>query len=82
MKNIEEIKLRIETEENFVYAPKFSCSISHVMAKYPNGLTDKQIGKMLLLKEEEVEGIYLDAISALRIMLGVEDEEEGEVHRF
>lgn len=75
VKNIEEIKRRIETEENYVHAPKFSCSITHVMAKYPNGLTDKQIGKMLLLKEDEVGELYLKSIEALRLLMGVGDEE-------
>lgn len=75
LKNIEELKQRIATEENYVYAPKFGCLLTNVVAKYPNGLTDKQISKMLLMEESEVTESYLESIETLKEIMGVGDDE-------
>lgn len=59
-------KRRIESEEDFVFAIKYGYSLKQMMRENPNGLTDQQISRALLIPLEEVEEIFSSAIKKIR----------------
>ena len=67
----EEKKKRINTEEDFIDYPKFKNSVKKLIEKYPDGVDDETIAKVLLMTEEEVNEIYLDSIEKIKNKLGV-----------
>ena len=67
----EEKKKRINTEEDFIDYPKFKNSVKKLIEKYPDGVEDETIAKVLLMTEEEVNEIYLDSIEKIKNKLGV-----------
>lgn len=67
------IKKKIMEDEDFVYCPRLGNSLSKLIEKYPDGVDDERIQKILLLSEKEVNEIYESAIKKLRDAL--KDEE-------
>jgi hypothetical protein len=70
--NNNELKYRIENDDDFIYYPKFNNSLTEMLKKYPDGIENSRIAKLLLMEESEVEAIYENAIIKLRKALGVE----------
>lgn len=73
MKDKKMIKKKIMEDEDFVYCPRLGNSLSKLIEKYPDGVDDERIQKILLLSEKEVNEIYESAIKKLRDAL--KDEE-------
>ena len=63
---IEEKKLRLTEEEDFIDCPKFNNSIRQLIEKNPEGVDDETIAKVLNLTAEEVEETYQNAIKKLQ----------------
>lgn len=72
MKKSDNIKEMIETDEDFIYCPRLGNSLKKLMEKNPEGVDDERISKVLLLEEEEVEGIFASAISKIRKHMGLD----------
>ena len=68
---IEEKKKRISEEEDFIDYPKFKNSVKKLIEKYPDGVNEETIAKVLLMSEEEVNEIYLRSIKKLQKKLDV-----------
>jgi len=67
----EEKKRKIEEDEDFIDYPKFKNSLTKLIEKYPEGVDQETIAKVLMMSEEEVEETYASAIKKLQISLGV-----------
>lgn len=65
---------RILEEEDFVHAPKFGNSLNKFLAKNEKVVNNREIAKLLLLDEGEVERLYEESVVLLRTsMVGEED---------
>lgn len=73
MSKNEEVKTKIQDEEDFINYPKFSNSLKKLMAKYPDGVEDEIIAKALMIPVEEVRGRFAKYISEARKRMGVDD---------
>jgi len=62
----EEKKRKIAEEEDFIDYPKFKNSLKNLIDKYPNGVENDVIAKVLMLKQEEVEKIYQKSIEKIK----------------
>jgi len=66
------IRDRIEAEEDFIYCPRLGNSVSRLLDKNPEGISDDRIIKVLLLDgEKELTELYESAINKLKANLGV-----------
>ena len=63
---------KINEDPDYIEHPKFSCSIKKLLDKYPDGVDDDTIAKILLMDKSEVEAIYQESIKKIRKKLGVE----------
>lgn len=66
MKDKEIIKKRIIEEEDFIYCPRLGNSLSKLIEKYPDGIEDERIEKVLLISPQELKEIYESAIKKLK----------------
>lgn len=71
-KNKDNVKELIDTDEDFIYCPRLGNSLKKLMDKNPDGVDDERIAKVLLLEEEEVEGIFASAIKKIRKSMGID----------
>lgn len=70
-----EVKIKIQEEEDFINYPKFSNSLKKLIAKYPDGVEDEIIAKALMIPVEEVQGRFAKYIAEARRRMGVDDGE-------
>lgn len=68
---IDEKKLKLMEDEDFIDYPKFKNSLKKLIDKYPDGVENETIAKVLNMTEEEVEETYQSAIKKLQAKLGV-----------
>ena len=68
-------KERVMSETDFCYCPRLGNSISNLIDKNPMGVDNERIAKVLLISEEEVEGIFARAIIKLRKHLRLDEDE-------
>lgn len=61
-----ELQQRVQTEEDYVRAPKFSNSLSRFLARNSDGVENATIARLLMIPEEEVEKIFQEAVEILR----------------
>lgn len=66
-----EKKRKIYEENDYIDHPKYKNSIKKLIEKYPDGVEDQVIAKVLNITEEEVEEIYQSAVEKLKANLGV-----------
>lgn len=60
------LKKKIMEDGDFIYCPRLGNSLSKLIERYPDGVDDDRIQKILLLSEKEVNEIYESAIRKLR----------------
>lgn len=68
---IDEKKLKLMEDEDFIDYPKFKNSLKKLIDKYPDGVDNETIAKVLDITESEAEGYYQSAIKKLKAKLGV-----------
>jgi hypothetical protein len=68
---IEEKKRKILEDEDFIDYPKFKNSLSKLIEKYPDGVSDEVIAKVLNITPEEVEKIYNSSIQKIQKSLNL-----------
>ena len=66
---LETIKQKIELEEDFIFHPRSANSLSKLLDKHPQGLSNEEIAKVMLMSEDEVEDTYQSAIKKLQKIL-------------
>lgn len=62
----EEKKQKIKQEEDFIDCPKFKNSVKKLIEKYPDGVDDETISKVLLMSEEEIQAVYIKTIQKIK----------------
>ena len=67
-----EVRERIETDQDFILLKRFEFSLSKLLEKHPDGVPNRVIASALMLTEEDVEDIYEDIILKLREFMKVE----------
>jgi dimeric dUTPase (all-alpha-NTP-PPase superfamily) len=63
---IDEKKLKLTQEEDYIDCPKFNNSIRQLIDKNPDGIDDETIAKVLNMSVDEVEKAYQNAINKLK----------------
>ena len=71
MNNKEEIRNKIETDEDFIHCPRLGNSLAKLKEVHPNGIDDERIGKVLLLSEDSVKGIFRQILGKIREALHI-----------
>lgn len=66
MKDKKMIKKRIMEDGDFIYCPRLGNSLSKLIERYPDGIDDDRIEKVLLISKKELDEIYESAIKKLR----------------
>lgn len=66
MKDKKMLKKKIMEDKDFIYCPRLGNSLSKLIEKYPDGVDNERIQKILLLSEKEVNDIYESAIKKLK----------------
>ena len=67
----EEKKTKLFNDEDYIDYPKFKNSVKKLIEKYPDGVDNEVIAKVLMMTEAEVHKTYLIAIEKLQKSLGV-----------
>lgn len=75
MTNKEEIRKKIEEDNDFIYCPSADNSLEKFLKKHPNGVNNEKIASVLMMTQEEVEEDYRVAVEKLRedVLMGDED---------
>lgn len=73
MSDKNKLKKKIENDPDFIYCPRLGNSLKIFLEKYPEGVDDSKIAKILLVEEEDVEAIFQSAIVKIRKSMGVKD---------
>lgn len=70
----DDIQKRIQEDEDYIKCPKFSNSLSKFVSKNPEGAEDAAIARFLMMSEEEVNKIYLEAVGIIRKQMSDDEE--------
>jgi hypothetical protein len=66
-----DLKKKIMEDEDFIHCPRLGNSLQKLIDKNPEGVTDERIAKVLLMDEEEVKTIFIQAIEKIRSKIGL-----------
>ena len=65
----EEIRYRVDTEDDFIALKRFDYSLKALMLRYPDGIpSDRLIAQALAISEEELESIYEGVVKKLKTL--------------
>jgi hypothetical protein len=64
-------KWLIENDKDYIHCQRLGNSVTKLLDKYPNGVDDKYISKVLLIDIDEIERIYQEAIDKIKDYLDV-----------
>jgi len=70
----DDIRDRIDTDQDFVNLKKFDYSLEKTLEHYPDGAPPKVVAQALMMSETEVEELYQRIISKLRSAMKVDSE--------
>lgn len=71
----EDISKRIQSEEDYIRAPKFQNSLTKFVSKNDEGVDNAAIARALMLTEEKVEELYEESVAMLREQMSKDDED-------
>jgi hypothetical protein len=72
------IKTKIHTDSDFIYCPRLNNSLSKYVERYPEGVDNEKIAKVLMMDEDEVEATFQRAVKKLRDHIGLESMDEDD----
>lgn len=72
------IKTKINTDSDFIYCPRLNNSLSKYVERYPEGVDNEKIAKVLMMDEDEVEATFQRAVKKLRDHIGLESMDEDD----
>jgi hypothetical protein len=76
MKNDKDTKARIAAEEDYIYNPKMGNSLKKMVSRYPDGVDDKKIAKVLMMSMNELEKRYNAILKRIRKKLKIKIDNE------
>lgn len=62
----EEILKRLQTEEDFVFAPRYKNSVTELLRRYPDGVPDRIVAQALQIHPEEVSEAFERVVEKIR----------------
>lgn len=65
---------RLDLDEDFILSKKHNNSITKLLEKQPNGISDAAICRMLAITPDQLADIYESALAKLRAAMGAKDE--------
>lgn len=71
--NKDDMAKKILEDEDYIKCAKFSNSLSQFLNANSDGVEDKVISRLLLMPEEEIEKIYLEAVAFIGKKLKKDD---------
>ena len=71
MSNNTEDKLNYDPD--FIDSKRYDNSLKELLDKNPNGVSDKVIGQVINMPEEDVSSFLSDIINKLKKLMGVDD---------
>ena len=72
------IKSKIHTDSDFIYCPRLGNSLEKYVSRYPEGVDNEKIAKVLMMEESEVEAVFQSAVRKLRAEIGLESMDEDD----
>ncbi len=72
---MEEARIRIETDPDFIFVKRFDYSLNKLLERYPDGAPSRVIAQALLITEEDVEAQYEKVIRKMRRKMKVREED-------
>lgn len=72
MKDKKMLKKKIAEDMDFIYCPRLGNSLKQLIDRYPEGIDDERIQKVLLLSPKELGEIYKSAIKKLKDSFKIE----------
>ena len=66
MQKADDLKNKIENEEDFIASPSHKNSVKVFVSKHPDGAEFDKIAKVLMITEKEAEEIFASAVMKLR----------------
>jgi hypothetical protein len=68
----QEARKLIEEDPNFVYLKRFNYSLADLVARHPDGVSDRVIAAALMMTEDDVADMYASIVQKLRVAMKVE----------
>lgn len=66
-----EAQEKLRSDDDFVYLPRFDCSLEKLMLRYPDGVPGKLIAQALMMTEDETDALFQATLVSLRKALKV-----------
>ena len=66
MKIEDDVKKKIENDPDYIYNPKMGNSLKKMVDRYPYGIEDDKIAKVLCMEVSQIEKIYEGILVKLR----------------
>jgi hypothetical protein len=73
MDNGPDVKLKLETDEDYLDLKRFDYSVNKALERYPDGLPDHLLAQGLCISEAQLEERYQTIILRLRSLMKVDD---------
>jgi len=70
----DDMKKKIMSDPDFIYSPKYEFSLKKFTLRHDDGVENSHAAKVLLMKPEEIESIYQEAIKNLQSLIGADNE--------
>lgn len=67
-----EARERLAVEPDFIFLKRFDYSLTSLVDKHPNGVSDRVIAAALMVTEDDVDDIYENIIIKLRDILKID----------
>lgn len=76
---VEELRVKIAEDLDFIASTRYNNSLKAILRRFPDGLDNKTIAKLLLLENpDEVETLYKDSVEKLKDLMDVDTNDESE----
>jgi len=69
--NPKEIREKIHTDPDYVYCKRYGYSLDKMIERFDGPIPDHTIAQSLLISTEDLDELYSDIVSKLRVILGV-----------
>lgn len=66
----EQILSSIKTDPDFIRSAEFKNSLNELMERYPEGVSDSVIARVLMVNKEKVQEIYEASLKVLKAAIG------------
>jgi len=67
----QDIKMLIESDENYIGLKRFDYNINKALERYPSGAPNHIISGALMIPEDQIDFVYNGIVEKLRILMGV-----------